>query len=134
VSAGNVETIRGIFAAINAGDIEKVLATMDPDLETEVPAELSAEPDTYHGREGMRRYFSSFQEAMEEIRFEPECFWEAGERVVVSVTLTARGRETGIGVEQQFAQLWSFRAGKAIHIRGYATLVEALRAAGVERS
>ena len=107
---------------------------MDPDLETEVPAELSAEPDTYHGREGMRRYFSSFQEAMEEIRFEPECFWEAGERVVVSVTLTARGRETGIGVEQQFAQLWSFRAGKAIHIRGYATLVEALRAAGVERS
>jgi len=132
VSAGNVETVREIFAAINAGDIEGVIARMHPDSETEVPAELSAEPDTYRGPEGMRRYFSTFQEAMEEIRFHLRRFWERGDVVVAEVRVTAKGRETAISVEQHFAQVWTFEGGQPMRIRGYATPAEALRAAGID--
>ena len=33
------------------------------------PANLAAEPDTYRGHEGIRRYFDSFYDVMDEVRF-----------------------------------------------------------------
>ena len=35
------------------------------------PPGLAAEPDTYRGEEGIRRYWESFYEVMEEIHVEP---------------------------------------------------------------
>jgi ketosteroid isomerase-like protein len=52
--------------------------------------QLWREPDTYRGHGGIRRYFETFQEAMDDINFESVRFWDAGEQVVVSVRLTAR--------------------------------------------
>jgi hypothetical protein len=51
--------------------------------------------------------------------------------VVVATTTTARGRETGIAVEQHVTTVWGFRDGKAHRIRVFATLPDALAAAGL---
>jgi ketosteroid isomerase-like protein len=127
----NVERLRAAFEAFNSGEMERIFAFTHPEFEAEVPAELSAEPDTYRGHDGIRRYFESFEEAMDDIRFEPERFWEAGEKVVVTARLTARGRQTAIPVEQRFAQVWTIRDGQALSIDTYASLADALRAAGL---
>ncbi len=127
----NVEVLRQLFAAFNGGDIELTLSLTDRAFEAEVPPSLSAEPDTYRGHDGMRRYWESFQEAMEEIHFEPERFWVAGETVVVAVRITAKGRRTAIAVEQRTAGVWTFRKGKALRARVYASTSEALEAAGL---
>ena len=37
-----------------------------------MPPELSAEPDVYIGHAGMRRYWESFHDALDEVRFELE--------------------------------------------------------------
>jgi ketosteroid isomerase-like protein len=131
MSHENVEALRRGFEALNSGDMERIFAFVDPDFEAVVPPEFSAEPDTYRGYEGVRRYFASFQEAMDEIRFEADQVWDAGDSVVVEVRLTARGRETGIPVEQQIAQVWGIRDGKATRAETYASLSEALEAAGL---
>jgi uncharacterized protein len=131
MSQENVDLIRRGLEAFNSEDMERILAFVDPDFETVVSGELSAEPDTYRGHDGIRRYFKSFRDAMDEIRFEPERFWDAGEAVVVALRLTARGRQTAIRVEQSIAQVWSIRDGRAIGVRTYASVAEALRAAGL---
>jgi ketosteroid isomerase-like protein len=132
VSQENVELVRRLNAAFNSGDIEAVLADIHPDFEATVPPEFSAEPDTYRGLDGIRRYFDSFREAMREVCFHQEAIRDAGSSVVVAVRLTAVGRSTAIPVEQRFAQVWSFRDSMAVQIRTYASLPEALGAAGLE--
>jgi ketosteroid isomerase-like protein len=132
MSQQNVDVVRQGLEAFNSEDMERILAFVDPDFETAVSGELSAEPDTYRGHDGIRRYFESFRDAMDEIRFEPERFWDAGEAVVVALRLTAQGRQTAIRVEQRIAQVWSIRDGRAVSVRTYTSIAEALRAAGLQ--
>ena len=131
MSQQNVELTREALEAFNSGDIGRILALTHPDFEGEVPPELSAEPDIYRGHDGIRRYFRSFEEAMDEIRFQPGRFWDAGESVVVFVTLSAKGRRTAIPVEQQFAQVWTMLEGAVVRLRTYPSLPAALEAVGL---
>jgi ketosteroid isomerase-like protein len=131
MSQENIEILRRGLEAFNSEDLGRILAFIHPEFEGEVPPEFSAEPDTYSGREGIRRYFDSFRDAMDEIRFHPERFWDAGDRVVVTARLSARGKQTEIAVEQRFAQVWSIRDGMAIGVETYATVEEALETVGL---
>jgi ketosteroid isomerase-like protein len=131
VSQRNVETIRRGFEALSSGDIERILEFVDPDFEGEVPPELSTEPDTYRGHEGIRRYFQSFWDAMEGIRYEAERMWDVGDSVVVDTRMTARGKQTAIPVEQRFGQIWTLRDGRAIAVQNFASVAQALEAAGL---
>jgi hypothetical protein len=131
MSQENVESLRQAYEAFSSGDIGRILAFAHPDFEAIVPPELSAEPDTYRGHDGIRRYFQSFADAMDDINFAPEQFWDAGQSVVALVRLTAKGRQTAITVEQRIAQVWTVRDGQAVRLRTYASLPEALQAAGV---
>ena len=130
MSRQNVEIVRRILEAFNSEDIELILALTHTDFELEVPPALSAEPDIYRGHDGMRRYWESFQDAMDEIRIQPERLRDAGEAVVVDMRVTAKGRRTAIAVEQRTVGVWTICDGKVIRIRAYASLSEALEAAG----
>ncbi len=129
MSRASEDVVRRAFEAFNSEDMERILALTHPAFEVVVPPELSAEPDTYRGPEGIRRYLESFQDAMEEIRFQPERFCEVDESVVVVVVrLTAKGRRTAILVEQHLAQIWTTREDRAMRVRTYASLPDALEA------
>src|SRR5271169_1021215 len=130
----NAEIVRRVNAAFNSGDMERTLALLHPDFETAVGPELSPEPDAYRGHDGMRRYFDSFRDAMDQIRFDPDRFREAGASVVVALRLSAKGRSTGIEVEQHLGQVWTIRDGKAVEVRSYRSYREALEAVGLEES
>src|SRR5207248_2525173 len=96
-----------------------------------IPPELSAEPSAYRGHEGVRRYFASFYEVMRDIRFDADRVWDAGDAVVVALRLTAKGKETGIPVEQTSGQVWTIRDGLAIRVQSFVTVEQALQSAGV---
>ena len=132
MSLENVELVRRGFEAFNSGDIDRILSFTGDDFEIQVPPGLSAEPDTYRGRAGVRRYFQSFDDAMDQVHFQAERFWGAAEAVVVDARVTARGKQTAIPVEQRAAQLWTIRGGRVIRIRAYASLSEALETVGLE--
>jgi ketosteroid isomerase-like protein len=124
--------LREGFAALSSGDEQRILAFAHPEFETVVPPEFSAEPDTYRGHEGIRRYFKLFDDDMEDVRFEAERMWEAGDSVVAVVRLTARGKQTGIAVEQRSAQVWTIRDGRALRAQTFPELAEAFAAAGID--
>jgi ketosteroid isomerase-like protein len=131
MSQQDIDTLVQLMEAFNERDMERILSLTDPEFEAVVTAQLSAEPDTYRGPEGIRRYFESFYEVMDEIEFEAERFWDAGDAVVAAVHMRAKGRRTAIAVVQSFAQLWRMRGGRALRVHTYPSREEALAAAGL---
>ena len=131
MSEENVEIVRQAFEALASGGTEAFLRYIHPDFEATTPASLAAEPDTYRGHDGVRRYFESFSGAMEDIHFEGHRFDAVGDHVVVEMTLKARGRVTGIETGQPGFQVWKIRGGQAVRLEVFPTRAAALAAAGV---
>jgi ketosteroid isomerase-like protein len=129
VSDEDVAVVRAGFEALSEQGVEGLIPLIHPEFEVTTPPDLAAEPDTYRGPDGVRRYFASFYDAMDEIRFEPRDFLAAGGRVIVPVALTARGRTTGLEARQEFVMAWTLRDGKARRVEIFGTLAEAEAAA-----
>jgi ketosteroid isomerase-like protein len=125
----NADLVRQGYEALRKGDVDALIPLIHPEFEVTTPSDLAAEPDTYRGPEGIRRYFESFYEAMDRVSFEPEDFIQVGERVVVPSRLITRGRTTGIETEQRTVGVWEVRDRKAYRVEVFATLDEAMAAA-----
>jgi ketosteroid isomerase-like protein len=129
VASENVQLVRRGFEAFEREGVEALLELVAPDFELTTPPELASEPDTYRGPEGLRRYFDSFYDAMDEIHLEPHAFHESGDWVVVEYTLRARGRTSGIEAAIDAVMNWRVADGLARRVEFFATLDEALNAA-----
>jgi ketosteroid isomerase-like protein len=134
MSQENVELLRSALATYNEKGPEAIFALIDPDFVATIPSSLSVEPDSYHGVDGVRRYFELWSDVMNEVRFLPKEFIDAGERVVVPFRVVARSRETGLELEQHAVQVWTIRDGRALSVEAYPTKAEALRAIGIDAS
>jgi len=130
VASGNLEIVKAGFEAFNTEGVDGVLPIFHPEFEATTPPELASEPDTYRGHDGARRWFDSFAEVMDEIRWEPRSFSEAGDRVIVEFTLRARGKTTGLDFGQDGVMVWTLQDGKAIALDLYPTLEQARAAVG----
>ena len=125
MASENVEIVRRGFEAFNQDGVEGILPRIAPDFSVTTPPNLASEPDTYEGHEGVRRYFDSFYDVMDQIRWEPHAFHEIGGFVAVPFTLHARGKSSGLEVAQEAVQVWELRDGKAVTMQLFATLEEA---------
>jgi ketosteroid isomerase-like protein len=128
-SETNVEIVRRAYAALTDG-VEAMLAFTDPGFEMTTPASLSSEPDTYRGHDGVRRYYSSFGDAMEGFRIEGREFTPVGEKVVVDTTFYASGRATGIETGMDAFLVWTVHDGLVSRMETFAGRDEAIDAAG----
>jgi ketosteroid isomerase-like protein len=126
LAESDVELVREGFRAFEREGTEGLIRFLHPDFEMTTPAGLAAEPDTYRGHEGMRRYFESFYEVMDDIRFDLlELEDLGGGRVLVESVLRARGQVTGIETEQYVTQVWELDGGLARRVYPFATPQEA---------
>src|SRR4051812_4143952 len=130
MSQDNVETIRSGYESFNRGDYETTFEMLDPAIEWQ-PADRTPFAGTYQGREAVRRLLESWLEAFDDLRWEPEDFFDTGNRVVVFVRQTSRGRQSGAEVAVHVGHLWTMRDGKAVRWQGFPEREEALEAAGL---
>jgi ketosteroid isomerase-like protein len=128
MAESNAELMRRAFEVYNEEGWEAMLPWMADDFTLTTPPGLAAEPDTYRGEEGMRRYWESFYDVMEEIRIEPTEFREVEDWVVAPFRLSARGRSTGIESGMDAVMAWRWRDGKANRALLFANLDEAMAA------
>ncbi len=131
MSRDNVEIVRSAYAALAEQGVEAVLAFTDPQFEATTPPSLASEPSTYRGHEGLRRYFGSFDDAMEGVYFEGQEFTSVGDNVLVDTKLHARGRTTGIDTEQRAFLVFTLREGKVTSVETFAEQGQALEAVGL---
>jgi hypothetical protein len=82
--------------------VEAMLPFVHEDFEMVTPADLASEPDTYRGPAGVKRWFDSFYEAMDEVRIEPlELRSYSDELVGIAFRMVARGRTTSLELIQE---------------------------------
>ena len=125
--------MRSMLETLNESGVEAAMDQIHPDFEGVTPPELSPEPDTYRGHEGVRRYFAGFEGVMDEVRWEADELMEApNERVVAGIRLLTRSVATGLELELPVWQVCTVRDGKVLRIEGFAKREDALRAAGIE--
>ena len=125
MASENVEIVRRGFDAFNRDGVEGILPFVHPQFEATTPPNLASEPDTYRGHDGVRRWFDSFDEVMDAIRWDPKAFHEEQDRVLVEFTLRARGKRTGLDFGQEAVMVWELRDAKAVRLELYPTLEEA---------
>ena len=131
MSAEDVEFLRTNLTTLAEEGYEALLPLVHPDFEMETLPGIAAEPQVYRGREGMRRWWESFFEVMDEVGIEPTEFHDGGEgKVVVQAQLRARGQSSGIDVTQETFLLCHLREELLIRIEFFLTLDEALAATG----
>jgi ketosteroid isomerase-like protein len=130
MASKNVEIVRGMLEAYSQGGVDAVLPFITEDFHGEVPPEVSAEPDSYDGHDGVRRYFDLFAEVMDDVGFEPYEFVEAGDRVMTVSRLSGVGKGSGIPVEMEAYNVAEVRGDKLAAMAAYVSRDAALEALG----
>jgi ketosteroid isomerase-like protein len=130
MSQANVEAAERIYAARLRGDVETLLAELDPDVEW-YPHLAALGGRAVRGHDGVRDYLASLGEEWEDFRQEPEQLLDAGDEVVVFLNTYGRGRASGVEIELQVAHVLGFRNGKCVKNVTYLDREEALSAAGL---
>ncbi len=123
-----VEVVRVAFDSLARGGVEAMLPYVHERFEMSTPIDQASEPDTYRGHDGVRRWFDSFYEAMDEVRLEPHQMQPVGPRVAVALRIVARGRSTSLEVVQEAAALCTVENGKILRIDFAANWDDALGA------
>lgn len=90
--------------------IEGWLDILDPEIEW-TEGEDVPEVEVYRGIEGVIKQQREYEQAFESLRLEPQDFLAAGDRLLVWVRLTLRGRGSGVEVEGRAGHLWTLRDG-----------------------
>jgi ketosteroid isomerase-like protein len=128
-----LERLRAGFEAFNqTGEFaDEFLA---PNFEMRQASSLIGATGPFHGPSALRDSLVEVEVALEALRFEPENFIEApnGE-IVVLIHVRARGRGSGIEVDNHIAQVWTFRDDLAVRLIVYEEPAEALKAVGLEK-
>jgi len=110
MTPSDAELVRRGFEALGERGVETIPEFVHPDFEMETLPGIAAEPQVYSGHDGVRRWFESFHEVMDEVSIEPSAV-EALEpgKVLVEFAMRARGQTSGIEVTQQAKAIATIR-------------------------
>jgi ketosteroid isomerase-like protein len=128
MSHENLEIHRRSVAAFNTRDVEEFIGFCDPRIE--LHSALTA--TVYHGHAGVRKWYANIEDAFgDELRLEPQAYFDLGERTVTFHLLHGRGRQSGAAVAAPFAHVHRWVDGLIVAFKAYADQGEALRELGV---
>lgn len=126
MSHENVELHRCFIEAFNARDIEAFIAYFEPSAEFQsVFAAVGGA--VYHGHDDLPRYFRDLADAWgDEIRIEPEVYFDLGEHTLLFLLFHGRGRHSGVEVAMPLALVGRWRDGLIVYMKSYAHREDAL--------
>jgi ketosteroid isomerase-like protein len=114
---GDVDTVRAIYAAFAARDLDGALEHFDPDCEIhlEGTAGVTGRTEPYRGHAGMREYFADVQQVWEELTVRADDFRVVPGSVIVLGTVS--GRRAGEEIRRAAVWTWRLRDGLATYLR-----------------
>jgi len=130
MSQENVATARAFVEAYNREDFEAALEHGAPGFVLDFSRALGPYRGVYP-REQIRGFLEELNATFESVQFEPHDFIEAGDCVVMPMTIHFLGRD-GIRVKADTTNLWVFSHGAIERIVLYQHLHEALEVVGLE--
>jgi ketosteroid isomerase-like protein len=131
--AGNVELHRRANEAFNSRDVEAYIAFCDPGIELHSAVTVPGGA-VYHGHEGVRQWHRDIAEAFgDDIRIEPEAFFDLGEHTITFHVLRGRGIQSGADVTTPAAHVCRWRDGRIVYFKGYVQREDAFEDLGVSK-
>ena len=131
------ESLENQLAALSAGlspeaTISEMAEIWDPMIELDASDAVALDlKRVYRGAAQVRQFWQEWFSAWETVKYEYELV-DAGERVVMLLDMTMRGRATGIEVPLgKVAWISTFKDGLATHVKLYMSQSAALEAAGL---
>jgi ketosteroid isomerase-like protein len=137
MSQENVERAQEAYdalgLAVRKGDLDAFFREyVHPEIEW-VPLEGALDVAPAHGHGPVKARMMAILDVMDEPRIEAEEIIDAGERVVIAIRISGRGRASGIDVEASWFHVVTARDDKAARIEWYGSRGEALEAAGLRQ-
>src|SRR4051794_9371113 len=131
MSEENVEIVRRAAEAFSRGDLDAAVADAAADIEYVATGALPGRQGVFRGVDDYKQMLYWVSEEFDDPSAELTEISEAGDQVVVGLTLSGRGKQSGVETRWNIWQVWTFREGK--FFRGYAftSREEALEAAGL---
>jgi ketosteroid isomerase-like protein len=131
-----LELARASVEAWGQRDAEWFIANSSPDFEffPAIVTGVEGQGSSVRGAEGIRQFFSDLDEPWESFRVDVEEYREIGEQVVCVTRLRAKGRGSGVELDQPVAMALWFRDGKLARAQSFLDLEAAVEAAGQERT
>jgi len=128
MSGENLQLHRRAVEAFNQRDVEKIVALCDPQIELQSAVTMTA----HHGHEGVRRWHRDLEDAFgDQVRLEPEAYFDLGEHTITFHLLHGRGHHSGAAVVEPFAHVHRWRNGLTVWFKAYAHQEDALKDLGV---
>jgi ketosteroid isomerase-like protein len=132
MSREDVKELERFYEAFNAaGDVESLLPLVHPEFVYRTREEFPGGGS--FGLDAAVERISALRELFDDIRWEPQEFLEAGDRIVVAVRQTGRGHTSGVDIDQSITHVWLIDDGRARELRVYSRREEALEAVGLRQ-
>lgn len=126
MSRENVEAFNRGVVAWNRDDLDAWIEQYDPEVE------WFALMEVYRGRAGVRHAWESFKGDMQiTVRFGD--IRDLGESVLALGKMKGTGHTTGLDFTGELSQLVTYRDGRAVTVRDFASHAEGLEAAGLSQ-
>jgi ketosteroid isomerase-like protein len=111
-----VDAVRRFYAAWTAGDLEAMLAEIDPEVEAQPVLGLLYERPSYKGHGGISRWFEEVDDLWDDFETQVEATYEVDGAVIAFVRLVAYTR--GRASDSRIAVICHLRDGKIVSFRG----------------
>jgi ketosteroid isomerase-like protein len=125
-----VQTVLAAYEHLNRGDVAALAALCDEDFTMDM-SERVFNPDTYRGRDDLRRFYEGVRSAWESYQWDVEETRADGDVVVAMLHCSGQSRDGGPSVDWKVAWVWTFRDARPISLRFYRDRGRALEAAGL---
>ena len=130
MSNENVKIVRRGFEAFLRGDVSALVELGDPEIVSCVHPRAGA---TYNGIDGSLQMIADWTEDFDEFEAKPEEYIDAGDWVVVRVHERARGKGSGVRVEEDWWFVVRLRDRKAVRWDIFDQEADALDSVGFSR-
>ncbi|HEX7019439.1 MAG TPA: nuclear transport factor 2 family protein [Gemmatimonadaceae bacterium] len=125
----NLDVVRSVYAAFASGDLEGILASLDPDVSWRTPGA----PDLptgglRHGVPAVREFFQLLLNTFDIADFQPRDFLAAGDKVVVLGTSREGPKGSGRLVDFRWVHVFTFRDGRIVAFEELADVSELVAA------
>jgi ketosteroid isomerase-like protein len=131
MSQENVELVRRLNDVFNERSFVENAELLDPDMVWDMSRMGLPDAASATGWFGLLEFFDTWTESFASEHIDAEEIVDGGDRVLVMVRHSGRGRTSGIDIDQRFAMVWTLRDGRATRMDMYLTRDEALDAMGL---
>ena len=128
--SANVDFLRQGYEALERGDLETFQELARERLGPDFEFHLVWDGRVLKGFEGTQEWIADTRETWEGYSQKLEEIVELGDHVVVVVSVSGRGGESGVPVGQQLAIVWTFEGERALRARSFTSRAEAFAALG----